>query len=57
VIFGADATKACGGPLTSEILPKVLAALWPDAPTALRLTLADLFGPGRPPLGARDKAG
>jgi hypothetical protein len=25
VIFGAGATKACGGPLTSEILPEVLA--------------------------------
>ena len=26
VVFGAGATKACGGPLTNEILPDALAS-------------------------------
>ena len=41
IFLGAGATKACGGPLTNEILPAVLGAPDPSPPSAL---LSDFLG-------------
>ena len=47
VLLGAGATKACGGPLTDEILPEALAASFeaskPELLKPLRAFLRDVF--------------
>ena len=41
IFLGAGATKACGGPMTNEILPAILGA--PDAPSPSSVLLSDFL--------------